>query len=553
MRAYSLADHAARLRSQTLDFVRGEEGVAMWSMFLREGKTFTMPAQWGALPEEQQIRLLLKAEARRVADGTTFALASQVADAARAVAEDLDVALPFTKDVLPAPAGMIVPEDGLGELATGWTMGAVTWGPPMEGFGPGVHVAWWAQTPDDAPAPLFPEFDLHLPFAPIIDARLWPGDIPSGYRHSRMPLRAVVASWYALSNSAVTLDEQRPDPVTGRTLAAQKAKNRVVRVASATDTIVVQQMITADASASAASLGAEHGEPIGAAPSVAATPNRASYGVFEPDRDHQLKPDIRKVAHLYRTAAEHWHRLEMGVTNIYPGIFGQLEELRAREYGKWPSWCWMPSIRVAGWLAHMYEVPLDQAMWDGSRVAAVGAWISGGRHALLADAEVPPHRPTDRVPTGLNDGFPVPGLGLIVPDGNDARLLLAFLNHNEERTTAELTLVNDEGRHASGFRDLTKYTLFLTDTDMTAAVRTTQSYYDEAAIENGTQPHPNDDALYAQHAELLGFFTSPLAIACTPGSDPVDVGGLTGRKPAAPWPPEPGLLPEMQLWLVNNP
>ncbi|MCX4666462.1 hypothetical protein OG453_07240 [Streptomyces sp. NBC_01381] len=558
MTAHPLADHAAALRSKALDFLRSPLAVEVWSMLLNEGQAFTMPAQWGALPRQQQIQQLLKAEGRRIADGTTFAVDVAVVAAAKAAGQDRQLRLPFTEDLLPAPSGMFVSTTSMGDLVNGWPMSVVTWGPPMDGFAPGVHLAWWSIPPTqpsnpDRRLPIYPDFDLHLPLPPIVDGRLWEIDVPSGHRYSQIPLRTVVATWYALSTEAVEVAERRPEPTLGRALAAQKAKRRGVQVATAAATNTVLEAITAKAAERAARLQADHGGEFGGLDSVAPTPRVASHGVFAPAQDGELQPELRKIAHSYRAAAEHWHRLEAEVDQVYPGIFPQLEELRVREYGEWPTWCWVPSLRLGALLMHVYGATVDEAMWDGPRIAAVGAWLSGGRHALLPAADLPPQLPDDRAPFGLEGRMPVPGMGLILPGSGDDLLQLTFIDYAEDKPMGELVLVSDEGKHGNGFRDLAKHTLFLADTTLTEAVKSTQIHYDQAALKNGEKPRPADDALYAQYAEWFGFVTGLLEAACAPNTVTVDAGALTGRKPALPWPPEPGLLAETQLWLVNTP
>ena len=115
-----------------------------------------------------------------------------------------------------------------------------------------------------------------------------------------------------------------------------------------------------------------------------------------------------------------------------------------------------------------------------------------------------------------------------------------------------MVLVSDQGAPGSSFRDLTKLTLLLTGETLTDAVRATQKHYDQVAIALGEDPAPNDEALYAEHAGLLSQFIRPLTAACDPEAPVAEAGMLVGRKPEAPWPPEPGLLDEMQLWLLGN-
>ncbi|MDO0936551.1 hypothetical protein QQY66_34390 [Streptomyces sp. DG2A-72] len=556
MSADPLADTAAHLRSRLLAYLGSDLSRQHYAYVLRRGQTFTMPAAWGALPPEQRIEKVLAAETRRVAGGRTFALDAPVLKVARTVAERREQELPFTEEVLPAPSGMLTAAEPLCDLGQA-SMAAVTWGPPMEGFGPGVHLTWWAiyhsQEPGDrSDGPeLVPDLDLHLPYAPRVDSRLWQADVSSGLLYSHLPLRTVVAAWYALTTRGVEIAEHRPEPALGRALAVQKAKHRSVKVAATASAEAVRETLTARAEAYTAPL--RQGGALGGFRNGAKTPATASHGVFDPELDYQLDVTGRRVAAWYRQAAEHWHRLELEIIQAYPGIFQQLEELRVREFGRWPSWCWLPTAAVAAWLVHFYKIPAQQAMWDGTRIAAVGAWRSRGRHSLFPADDQPAPGAWAPVPRELPERMPAPGVGLIIPGHDSPRLVIAFADHRENQETGpELVLISNEGVSGCSFRDLTKFTLLLTGETLTDAVRATHQYYDQVAIALGEDPAPDDEALYAEHAEELSRLVRPLTAACAPDAPVAEAGVLVGRKVEAPWPPEPGLLDEMQLWLLGN-
>ncbi|MFI7094854.1 hypothetical protein [Streptomyces lydicus] len=78
---------------------------------------------------------MIAAEGKRVADGTTFAMAGPLAQAARAVGQDRSIALPFTPDVVPAPSGMLLAEEPLMSIGPN-PMAAVTWGLPWKASAP---------------------------------------------------------------------------------------------------------------------------------------------------------------------------------------------------------------------------------------------------------------------------------------------------------------------------------------------------------------------------------------------------------------------------------
>ncbi|MEU5833084.1 hypothetical protein ABZ820_05250 [Streptomyces diacarni] len=556
MTEQNLVDQTSRLREQTLSWLCSWQSARFYVFAQQRTRPWTIPATWGSLPVEQQMHKAARAERRRVAEATTYALTAPLAEAVRAVAHDKRRRLPLTEDALPSSTGMLVSATPLCDLAAGG-LTAVTWGPPMEGFGNGVHLTWWSDSGlDDLDAgesghkwPLVPDFDLHLPYAPQLDTRLWEADVPSEAVYSHVPLRAVVAAWYALSGGETELTERRAMPAIGRDLAAHKAKKRFVHVASMDFVEMARAAIEQRAAERTERLQADHPVELGGLGETSATPARASHGVFSPELDHQLSQDERALAGLYRAAAEHWHRLESEAQQAYPGVFSHLEEVRAREHGEWPVWCWMPSIKVAAQLMNLYDVPSKRASWDGSRIAALGAWRSGGRHAVIS-TPIPPQRASDPPPVTLVQQMPVPGLGLVESDAPH-RFVLAYLDRGQAHEAPELVFISDEGDHRRDLKEITKYTVFLTGKDMTEAVKATARYYDWAAAQNGhATPPPPGDAECAEHADVLGYFTGPLAAACASGTSPVELGGATGRKPAATWPPEPGLLPEMQLWAI---
>ncbi|MFI6688034.1 hypothetical protein [Streptomyces sp. NPDC050485] len=563
MPAHPLADLAASLRSRTLTFLRAPVSREFWDMLLDQGHAFVMPAAWSALPRSRQIEGLLAAEGKRVADGTTFAMAADLVRAAREVGHDQSIPLPFTPDVLPSPSGMLVfsEDEPLTHIPPGDPVVAVTWGPPMDGFSPGVHLTWWAamgeeEQEEDAAArgrliPVVPDFDLHLSYLPLFDTRLHLKQLPSGLIYSAVPLRTVVAAWYALTADSTTHREERPNATVTQALREQKAKKRGVQVATTSGTSSARQDITERAAQKLREVS--DGDIFEPAPELAATPKKADHGVFDATLDHQLEAGHRRLAHIYREAADHWHRLEMQAAQRYPGVFESLEELRAQEGSQWQPWCWMPTVRVSRWLITMYDAPVDQAMWDGPRIAALGAWRSAGRHSVLTTLPLQATA-SDRVPAELTETMPAPGLGLIIDDNGTVHLLLTYLDEIGDRGTAdaELVLISNYGEPTRMLEDITKLTVFLTGDNLLDAVKATEAYYDRAAVQNGTEPHPTDEALYAEHAYAVGLFTGLLAGICAPGAELQDAGALTRRKLPAPWPPEPNVLSETTLWLLTG-
>ena len=509
----------------------------------------------------------MQAEDRRVAGGVTFGLDKAVTHAVRAVASDRTHPLAFTEDVLPGPSGMFVTQVPLHEL-DGADVVAATWGPPMTGFGPGIHLTWWSVARDPhrsgttragRPVPVIRDFDLHLSFAPFMDARLWLPEVPPNYEYSALPLRAVVAAWYALSTGAADLSEQRSQPATSRALAALKAKHRSVRTATGESVEAVHHALLAATAKNADHVRQEHPGELGGL-SMGSAP-RTPY----PETDTELAVEFGdalesaawQLAGVYLGEARFFERLELEVSQLYPALFEQLEELRARYFGEWPAWCWMPSAKIAAWLHTQYETPLDEAIWDASRIAALGAWRSGGRHLVLADPWLASETATS-VPTGLPALMPTPGIGLQIPVEEQPRHVIAYLDVQdgpEGDVVPELILIDDDGDPAKGFRQLSKRTLFLTGHTLTDAVRTTEQYYDRVAIAEGRPPAPNDEALYAEHAAFLGFFTGLLSAVCDPGDGlhRDESGAMTTSGSWRSWPPQPTEDQKLMMWFRGSP
>lgn len=559
MPAHPLAHMAAALRLETLAFLRSPMGRDLWSGLVDGGYTFVMPAEWSALPRPRQVEGLLAAESKRVADGRTFAMDTGLVEAAHVVGQDQSIPLPFTPDVLPAPSGTLVfsADTPLLRLRPGVAVVAVTWGPPMDGFSPGVHLTWWVPMSANEQGrgaassrlpPIVPDFDLHLPFLPFFDTRLSDQEVPSGLIYSAVPLRTVVAAWYALTADSTMLREERPQAAVTQGLKELKAKNRGVRVATSSGTDTTRRSITERAAQKMSEVSG--GETFRPSPEFEAVPKRADHGVFDVALDHRLDAGHRRLAHVYREAADHWHRLEAEAGQRYPGIFESLEELRAQNRSRLQPWCWMPSIQVSGWLVTMYDVPFDQAMRDGRRIAALGAWRSAGRHSVLTGLPLQ-ETLSDRVPADLTGAMPVPGLGLVIDNGATVHLVLAYLDEVDglDAVDAELVFISNYGEPTRMLENITTLSVFLTGNDLLDAVKVTQAYYDNAAIKDGREPEPTDEALYAEYASTLSIFTGLLSGICAPGAELEDAGALTGRKLAAPWPPEPNVLSEMTLWV----
>ena len=244
-----LVNAAVATRLGTLLHLRGPEGWTVVAQNMAHGSSYTMPADWRRLPASEQARALVKAEARRIADAKVYAFDDAAVSALRAVADDLDVRMPMTADLVPSSSGMIFFASPVSESADEGIITAATWDRPMDGFGDGVHLTWWTDTLAFAkrdlaagrisPAgaeyrkrffgPLMLHVDMHLPFVPLVDIRLVPlAELQGAGRDSAPAIRAIIAAWCALKHGLVPVREERADPELGRAPAEEKAKHRGV-------------------------------------------------------------------------------------------------------------------------------------------------------------------------------------------------------------------------------------------------------------------------------------------------------------------------------------
>ncbi|MEU7148667.1 hypothetical protein AB0B15_11590 [Streptomyces sp. NPDC045456] len=565
-----LVDRAAALRLGLLRYHRGPNAYTMTAAMLREGEQFAMPAQWRELCVEEQAERLVSAEVRRVSDARLFALAAPVVEAVRAVA-DQPIALPLLPAVLPAPSGMIVFAQPVSVTQSGAVVTAATWGPLPGDSAEGVHLTWWSDrraaagragsatgtgsepgTEDLLRAiPLLHEYGLPVHFVPVIDQRLYASgpDGVTGTAHAPA-LRAIVAAWYALSEKLVPTRELRADPVTGRALAAEKARHRGVQYGTATDVRALADGVVQAAAKVEAKVREDHPEVVGELSSLVRATTMPLSGldeVFAPDRDLELPTASRWLPRLYRSAAQSLQQLEASCEESYPGVFDALEEQRARTFGSWPQWCWMPVARVAAQLVSAFRAAMStELVADATVIAALGAWRAGGRHALamthipVVDA-VPPRELPDRLPV------PAATLIHINADLSYSGGLLAFLEAGPDHRP-ELRFLD---YHTLGprLRTCHDWQLVLSgDTAQEAAAATARIALHPA----GEDGRPMTDAevagdisnVFAPYLPALNLLAAP-----APVSPLQDVAGVLQRRPARHGPPPAGWAPHMTMWI----
>ena len=541
---------------------------------MAHGSSYTMPADWRRLPASEQARGLVKAEARRIADARLYAFDDAAVSALRAVADDLDVLLPVTADLVPSPSGMLFFASPVSVSDDEGIITAATWGPPMDGFGDGVHLTWWTGTKAfvergvaagrtsraDAEyrkrffGPLMLHVDMHLPFVPLVDIRLVPlAELQGSDRDSAPAIRAIIAAWYALKHGLVPVREERADPELGRALAGEKAKHRGVQVARAENAQALAAAVREQAHLAAQRLPEQ-------ATGGLSNPDQVLPGeldeVLKPSRDEELDPGLRWVARLYRDAAQPLATLEEEAQQRYPGIFDHLGEVRAREYGNWPEWCWVPYTRVARALADLGSVKdVDLVLQHAVVIAGLGAWKACGRNAVVLDWLPDPGARTDLAPADVPDKLPVRGAALLrteikggVPVYSGG--MLAFLDYNTTEQQAEL-LCLDHNR-GLGMKDVYEWQLLLAGSTVTEAAEAT------AAVSLLPVKPSGEQTTREEFAEIIAGtfgryfpFLATLADPVGNGAVVAEVAAALGRRPPQAWPPPPSGGRHMTLWLTR--
>ncbi|WP_394426444.1 hypothetical protein [Streptomyces sp. SGAir0957] len=568
-----LVNAAAATRLGTLLHLRGPEGRTVVAQNMAHGSSYTMPADWRRLPASEQARALVNAEARRIADARVYAFDETAVSALRAVADDLDVLMPVSADLVPSPSGMIFFASPVSVSADEGIITAATWGPPMDGFGDGVHLTWWTDTlaftkrelaagrvsPGDAEyrkrffGPLMLHVDMHLPFVPLVDIRLVPlAELQGPDRDSAPAIRAIIAAWYALKHGLVPVREERADPDLGRALAEEKAKHRGVQVARAEDAQDLAAAVREQAHLAAQKL-----------------PQQAMGGLSNPDqvlpceldeaflpgRDEELDPGLRWATRLYRDAAQPLAILEEEAQQRYPGIFDHLEEVRAREYGNWPKWCWVPYSRVARALADLGSVKdVDLALQHAVVIAGLGAWKACGRNAVVLDWLPDPGDRTDLVPADIPAELPFHGAALLHTDVKDgvpvySGGMLAFLDYNTNEQRAELLCLDHNG--GPGMKDVYEWQLLLSGSTVPEAAEATAAVSLLPAKPSGEQTTREElteliTGVFGRYFPFLATLADPTGNNAVVG----EVAAALGRRPPQAWPPAGGGR-HMTLWLTR--
>jgi hypothetical protein len=564
-----LVDRAAEQRLRMLELFRGPNGAVMVGEFLRRGDDLVRPAKWRSLPIQEQAARFAAAEARRIADARLFALDGQIAEAARTVAaEPVPLRLPST--LLPAPTGMIVFSEPVAVSSDGGIITAATWGPLPEGTADGVQLTIWTDhrlhaEQDNGPggiltprqqtiverAPLLFHFDFTLPFHPAIDGRLMPGvPMAEDWATNAPALRAIVAAWYALSHSLVDTKELRPSATTSRALATAKARHRGVQYATVDDARTTADAIAEAARTTNEELGANLSYTLGEFAGLAQNQLQGIDPVFASDRDAELPQEARWLPTLYRAAALPMQQLELECEELYPGVFGALEEIRVRKAGQWPYWCWMPITQVAAALIEVYRAEKsDQLVIDAEAIAGLGAWRSSGRHALALDW-VPSTKQNPLAPSQHAGRWPVPAVTLV--HLNDDRVytgdLLAYLNVPiYEEAEAELRLINVQARDAT-------MQLLLTGESLEDATATTARI---SLNPPGPDGKPMTDAEVAQAiGDTYRPYLPILSRLAVPDPDVLDIaeaGETLDRREPRTWPPSQDSSHYMTMWLTCPP
>lgn len=575
-----LAQHACVTRLGLLRFLRSPAAAHKVAQIQACGLPYTMPAAWGALPLAEQARRVVAAEARRVSEARLWAFDQAAAEAVLRVATDPTAVLPVTADLVPSTHGMIVAATPIAYTDEGYPVTAVTWGPPADGFGQGVHVTWWSdlrlataadglEADEYTPAererylavngPLTVEVDMHLPFAPLIDARLMRTvDLDEHDRVFVSGIRAAACLWHALAaGDVVATSEERCDPATNRELAALKAHHRSATVARAPRADSADALAAHGRTLLATLLG-DHAAPLYG---PAAVPEARDI-TWDRARDHELPSDLRWLPVLARTADDAVRRLEQEAEQRYPGVFGLIEELRAREFGAWPSGCWMPLMRVVEVLGKHYRstvvaVGMDTAVQHALVVAGLGAWRAAGRHSVLLEA-LPDPLPTPPPIHELPQWAPITAVHTVYVDHSDdgtpvyGGAQLGFLDHRAGPTGDETTdlLLFDIYADKPGLEAVGERQLVLAGATLDDAARATAavSLHGDATGRRWT-----DDEIAATTADSFRHHLALLAVLKDPdrhGRTVTEAAAAVGLRPISSWPPPPGPNPHATVWRI---
>jgi hypothetical protein len=243
-------------------------------------------------------------------------------------------------------------------------------------------------------------------------------------------------------------------------------------------------------------------------------------------------------------------QLELECEELYPGVFGALEEIRVRKAGQWPQWCWMPITQVAAALIEVYRAEKsDQLVIDAEAIAGLGAWRSSGRHALALDW-VPSTKQNPLAPSQHARRWPVPAVTFV--HLNDDRVytgnLLAYLNVPiYEGAEAELRLINVQVRDAT-------MQLLLTGESLEDAAAATARV---ALNPPGPDGKPMTDAEVAQAiGDTYRPYLPILSRLAVPDPDVLDIAEASevlARREPRTWPPAQASSHYMTMWLTCPP
>lgn len=548
----ALIVRAQQWRNETLVYLRSQHWVDGIAWMLAKGVPFpSLPASWAALDRQEQARRLARAEVARLERARTFAFPADLVERLRLLALEDDLTILLVEGTLPKGPGFAVFAEPIGPDLDGMPVAALSWGPVHPDMSAGLIATWWAQAPPEFPAPLMFADDLHLTFHPYLDRRLLaPDQWPESARTTAPTMRATVAALRLIAQSDNT---PAPSAVGKRREARPKP-------------VVLGQAPQAFAALRAALHAESKTRLEGALYFGALSPTRSrvpdlSDPLFAQGAEAGLDAGSRHWPAISRDVAAQITQLERRAEQRNPGIFAYLEEIRARRWGNWPRWCWMPVIDIGKELIALQPSrDKRELLFEAHTLAALGALRAGGRAAVIRQP-YEPERESQRAlesPVPDPDQAQVPGLAVVdVYRAHEAdspaahAAVFAYLDVDPDRRP-QLYLLPYAWSSAvlNGAR---VFQLLLGEQSVEAAGRATAEISLRPVREDGSRYTTAEVAteIAATAATYLPELNA--AFSRSAGSELVELAFALGLRPHPPaWPHPDGTQAPLTLWLPRG-
>lgn len=548
----ALIAQAQQWRTETLVYLRTQhwqDGVA-W--MLAKGLPFpSLPASWTALERQEQARRLARAEASRLERAQIYVFPAGLVEQVRTFALEDDLAILPRENTLPHGPGFAVFADPIGSDLDGAAVAAISWGPVHPDMSPGLIVTWWTKARAQFPAPMMFADDIHLTLEPHLDPRLLPSDQWSDLARATAPtMRATVTALRLITH-------EHRGPVPKGKGKRQQARSRPVALGQRPEAF-------AQLSAAIHAESETHRERVvylGTTPERSHAPD-LSDRVFAEGAEAGLVAGSRHWPAVHRDVAAQIAQLEQRAEQRNPGVFGYLEEVRARTWGTWPRWCWMPVFAIALELIELHpERDRGELISEAHTLAALGALRAGGRAVLVRE----PFEPECEDPSALETAVPdpdrtqVPGIAVVdvyrASEADAPAACACVLAHLDVRTDGRPQLYLLPYEWSSGELDgAYAFQLLLGEQSLEAAGRATAEISLRPVREDGSRYTTGEVA--AEIAATAAIYLSELnaAFGPTAGRQLEELGFALGlRAHATAWPHPDGAQAPVTLWLPREP